>query len=231
MNYAKGLFVEDDKAYRDQITRLFRIDGYSVDSATDGETALRLLREGRYGWGLFDLGLPGKAQGEDLLKAIADEGLETIPIVLTGEQSDARMLNNIRNGAVVYLKKPCTYEQIKAHVDTIRRLRENLDPVLECGDVVYNTRSQLLFVGNSEPVRIDGIHGKVLAFLMSTPNSYHAFDEVYEAGWGEDASLVRTGRVKSLISELRTKLLEAELYNFIDTNANGEYGVLSRRRR
>lgn len=231
MNYAKGLFVEDYAPYREQISRLLRTDGYSVDCAADGETALRLLMTRKYGWGLFDLCLPGRPQGEDLLKAIWDEGLETLPIVLTGEQSDARMLNNIRNGAVVYLRKPCPYEQIKAHIDTIRRLRENLDPVLECGDVVYNTRTQLLFAGDREPVRIDGIHGKVLAFLMSTPNTYHDMGEVYEAGWDEDASLVRTGRVKSLISELRTKLLEAELYNFIDTNANGEYGVLSRRRR
>jgi DNA-binding response OmpR family regulator len=57
---------------RQPVLRL-QLEGYEVDEAPDGETGLKLLREGEYDLLLLDAELPGDPDGWDTLRMIRDD--------------------------------------------------------------------------------------------------------------------------------------------------------------
>ncbi len=79
------LVVEDDAALCESIAELLRLTGYEVETAQDGEAALRLLREEpRPDAILLDMLLPRK--NADRLLVDIDESLSSRPpvILMTG---------------------------------------------------------------------------------------------------------------------------------------------------
>jgi len=76
------LVVEDDPALCESIADLLRVTGYEVDTAQDGEAALKLLRESpRPDAILLDVILP-RMSADRLLLSIDDELWPRPPVVL-----------------------------------------------------------------------------------------------------------------------------------------------------
>ncbi|MGH2740018.1 MAG: response regulator [Actinomycetota bacterium] len=57
---------------RQPVLRL-QLEGYEVDEASDGETGLKMLREGDYDLLLLDAELPGDPDGWDTLRMLRDD--------------------------------------------------------------------------------------------------------------------------------------------------------------
>jgi len=76
----KVLVVEDDRGIRDLLIALLRLEGYVVDSVTDGEEAITAIDSSPYDAILLDLMLP-RANGYDVIDHIVTKG-PRIPIVL-----------------------------------------------------------------------------------------------------------------------------------------------------
>jgi len=82
--------IEDDAGERMSIEELLRHDDIAIDTAGDGEQALKMLREGQYDCVVLDLRLPDMS-GFDLLDRIqAEPALADLPIVVfTGKELTA----------------------------------------------------------------------------------------------------------------------------------------------
>jgi len=100
------LFVEDEPTLQKTLGRALEQEGFEVQSALDGQSALALVKRIKPDIILLDLILP-KVDGFEVLKNLkADSGTKDIPvIVLTNLESPQDIEKAISEGATSYLVK------------------------------------------------------------------------------------------------------------------------------
>ncbi len=128
-NAPSVLVVEDNRELSEAVREALAEAGYAVEGATTLAEAARQLREGDFHVALLDLGLPD-GSGLELLTTIADEGLLTEAVVVTGQSDVATAVRAMRMGACDYLVKPTPIEELTTvtaqAVERGRLRRENV---------------------------------------------------------------------------------------------------------
>jgi PAS domain S-box-containing protein len=109
---ARILLVDDDRAMLDATSTVLREWGYAVDEATDGETALRLLRAVTPDLLLVDLMMP-VMDGWTLVLRMRERGLaNSVPLVVFTADRDAQAQARELNAAAA-LRKPFSLEELQ----------------------------------------------------------------------------------------------------------------------
>jgi len=106
------LVVDDEAAVNNNIRKILSKKGFSVDQAMTKEEALSKIQEKAYRLVLLDLKIPG-VQGLELLQAIRKNSPETLVVIITGYASIETAKESARLGAVDYLPKPFTPDEIR----------------------------------------------------------------------------------------------------------------------
>ncbi|MDD3626734.1 MAG: response regulator, partial [bacterium] len=101
----KVLIVDDEKGIRDSYRMILEYEGYEVDEASSGFTALKKIKTGNYKITLLDLMLPD-IKGIEILEKIKSENIDTNTIVITGHGNVKDAVNAIKLGAFDFLEKP-----------------------------------------------------------------------------------------------------------------------------
>ena len=113
------LVVDDEKLFLEQIKPFLVGKGYSVETALDGLTALEKARRVRPTLILLDVVMPGMNGFEVLSQIQLESGISHIPVVmLTAKGETESILQGERFGAVDYLIKPFTKEDL---LEVLRR--------------------------------------------------------------------------------------------------------------
>jgi signal transduction histidine kinase/DNA-binding response OmpR family regulator len=115
---ARILVVEDNADMRDYLTRLLG-ERWSIDTASDGEKALDLLRGASYDLVLTDVMMPA-LDGFGLLRAIRnDPQLQPVPVImLSARAGEESRIEGLERGADDYLEKPFSRKEVVARVET-----------------------------------------------------------------------------------------------------------------
>ena len=109
------LVVDDEPAIRRVLCDFLKIEGFSVDTAPDGEVALSLLARAQYDVVISDLKMP-KVGGLELLGEISRLNPEALTIVMTGFGTVDTAIHAMKAGAFNYLQKgPKLDVQLGAH--------------------------------------------------------------------------------------------------------------------
>jgi len=118
---AKILIVEDDPLMLRMYQKIFTLEQYEVDIATNGEEALDKVHAGKPTLILLDIMMP-KLNGLQVLdKLKSDPDTKTIPVImLTNLASEKDAENALLKGAVKYIVKS-QYEP-KAVVDMVKEI-------------------------------------------------------------------------------------------------------------
>ena len=106
------LIVEDEVAVSNNIRKILAKKGYQVDQAVTKDEALLKIEQRAYKLVLLDLKMPG-VRGLELLRAIRDKRPESLVIIITGYASIETAKETARLGAVAYLPKPFTPNEIR----------------------------------------------------------------------------------------------------------------------
>jgi CheY-like chemotaxis protein len=106
------LVVDDEAAVNNNIRKILAKSGYHVDQALTREEALDKVARRTYKLVLLDLKMPG-VTGLDLLRAISQAAPRTRVIMITGYASIDTAVEAARIGAVGYLPKPFTPDEIR----------------------------------------------------------------------------------------------------------------------
>ncbi|MBI5451333.1 MAG: chemotaxis response regulator CheY [Gammaproteobacteria bacterium] len=117
----KILIVDDFSTMRRIIKNLLRDLGFNNTSeADDGNTALPMLKTGKFDFLITDWNMPGM-QGIDLLRAVrADEELKTMPVLLvTAESKKEQIVAAAQAGVNGYIIKPFTAATLKEKIEKI----------------------------------------------------------------------------------------------------------------
>jgi len=100
------LLVDDDLTLREMYTERLKAEGFTVQTAKDGEEAIQMATETKPNIILLDIMMP-KINGLDVLKKLKEqEETKAIPvIVLTALIQDREKMESITRGADDYIVK------------------------------------------------------------------------------------------------------------------------------
>ena len=135
----RRVLVVDDEIINRELLKLALWDEYEVFTASDGESALELIRaqEGGFSLILLDLLMPGMHGFKVIETLKADEALRNIPIIVL--TADARAeVESLRLGAVDFIAKP--YPQREVILARVRRTIE----LSENNDIIRSTERDSL---------------------------------------------------------------------------------------
>jgi two-component system chemotaxis response regulator CheY len=101
------LVVEDDAAVSHMIAQILRAEGYESSAASEGRSALAILRSGSFDVVILDVMLPGM-DGISILKSIREEpSLNGVAVLmLSAKTDDATTWAGWRAGCDYYMTKP-----------------------------------------------------------------------------------------------------------------------------
>ena len=114
------LVVEDDPMTAEQLADSLATDGYQVDLAADGNTALGRGRSTDYVVMTIDRMLPG-LDGITVIRQLREEGIVTPALILSalGEVDDR--VRGLRAGGDDYLVKPFAFAELLARIEALAR--------------------------------------------------------------------------------------------------------------
>ena len=203
---SRVLVVEDDPAILRGLADNLAFESYEVVTASDGETAYRLIHERKFDLVVLDLMLP-HLSGYELCRRIRSEGVTTPIVMLTarGEESD-RVLG-LDLGADDYVTKPFSVRELMARLRAILRrsqLAGKAPEVLRFDDIVVDFRRYEAVKGDA---RIDMTRKEfgLLRMLVARAGEVVTRDELLNEVWGYDA-LPTTRTVDNHVAMLRAKI-------------------------
>lgn len=117
------LVVDDEKSITEAIQVHLEMEGYPVDVASTGETALELFRKNSHPVVMTDINMPSMG-GMEVLKKIKSLRGETFVIMITAYTSLSKVLGCRSEGAMDYLLKP--FRDLSELDEVIARAEQHL---------------------------------------------------------------------------------------------------------
>ncbi|WP_433372260.1 response regulator transcription factor [Actinoplanes sp. CA-142083] len=202
------LVVEDERTIADAVTARLRAEGFAVEVAVDGPSAVDAARRVQPDAIVLDVMLPG-FDGLEVCRRIQAE--RPVPILmLTARDDETDLLVGLAVGADDYMAKPFSMRELAARVHALlRRAAKSAPapaapPTLRFGDLEINQAERRVLRGGVEahltPTEFD-----LLVHLAAHPRTVLPRERLLADVWGwADASGTRT--VDSHIKGLRRKL-------------------------
>ncbi|MBI9064813.1 MAG: response regulator [Marinilabiliaceae bacterium] len=144
------ILVVDDNLHNLKVVEYFlKNRGYSASLATNGNTALELVRKEAFDLILLDVKMP-YIDGFELCKSIkAHETLKDIPVIfLTGLTNTDDIVKGFEVGGVDYITIPFIKEELEARIKnqlTLKKLRDLLKDQIKTKDETQKKLLQTLY--------------------------------------------------------------------------------------
>ena len=198
------LLVEDDEALGEGIRVALKPEGYTVDWAHDGASALHALTHEDFGLAVLDLGLP-RMDGLEVLQRLRAAANAVPVLVLTARDATSDRIAGLDAGADDYLVKPFDVDELKARIRALlRRSANRAQPVLHHREVLLDPVNQQVSY-RGQPVALQRKEFLLLHELLAQPGRVLTRDRLQQAlyGWGEEAE---SNTLEVHIHYLRRKL-------------------------
>ena len=145
----KILIVDDERAIRNSLGEILTDEGYEVDTAEDGATALSKVDKERFDVIFCDIKMPGMDGTEVLDKLVAD-GVDSAIVMISGHGDIDTAVECIKKGAFDFIQKPLDLNRI---LITIKNATERAVIVKENQRLKKKVYGQKM-IGESEPIRM-----------------------------------------------------------------------------
>jgi DNA-binding NtrC family response regulator len=109
------LIIDDEAAIRESLETLLALEGYTVDTAVNGEDGLVAIERAAYDLVLLDLALPGK-NGLEILAILRERHASLPVIMITAYGKVDNVVDAIRTGAQNFVQKPWDNEKLLADI-------------------------------------------------------------------------------------------------------------------
>jgi two-component system response regulator PhoP len=211
----RALVVEDETALREGLKQQLASHGFTVDVAADGEEGLFAGKEYPLDIAVVDLGLP-KLSGLELIRALRKQG-KTFPIlILTARDRWQDKVEGLQAGADDYVAKPYHFEEVLARMQALlRRAGGWASPVLECGPIRLDTRSQAVSM-NERAIELTTFEYRILEHMMLRAGDVISKTELTERLYDQDFER-DSNVIEVFIGRLRRKLDPDETLHPIET--------------
>jgi two-component system OmpR family response regulator len=205
-NGHRVLVVDDEPNIADVIAMALRYQGFVVETAGDGQTALRAVSDFKPHLMVLDIMLPDM-EGFEVAQRLGAQR-STVPIIfLTARDSTEDKIRGLTMGGDDYVTKPFSLEELIARIRTILRRAGLTEPDsgrLTFEDLELDEESHEVMRAG-KPVDLTATEYRLLRFLMLNPRRVltrtQILDHVWDYDFGGDARVLET-----YISYLRKKL-------------------------
>ena len=145
------LIVDDEAAIRESLETLLELEGYEVDTASDGAEGLARLAERPYDLVLLDFAMPER-NGIEVLQDIRERDSELAVIMITAYGTVENAVNAMQAGATNFIQKPWDNEKLLADVRTAVGQRRAEAEVVQLKRALKQRYNFEHIVGKSEPM-------------------------------------------------------------------------------
>jgi DNA-binding response OmpR family regulator len=225
------LVVEDEQDLAGAVAAGLRREGYAVDVAGDGRSALDRLGVHSYDMVCLDLNLPD-ADGLDICRHVVanpgpghGDGEAPRILVLSARDRVEDRIVGLDHGADDYLVKPFALGELTARVRALlRRDAVGASAVLRWDDIELDAARHVARMAGAD-LDLTPKEFALLRFLLLHPDEVHSAERLLEHVWDEHADPF-TNTVRVTISNLRRKLLEASGRQPIETVTGRGYRLV-----
>jgi DNA-binding response OmpR family regulator len=179
------LVVDDEKSIVKGLRFSLEQDGMLVDTAYDGEEALRLAKANEYSLILLDWMIP-KINGLDVSKVIRE--FSSVPIIMvTAKGEDIDVITGLEY-ADDYLVKPFNILELKARIRTVLRRTSKVEKSsrVRIRDIEIDFIRRTVFVNGSE-VSLTAKEFDLLEMFAESQGKVHTREALLNSVWGFDS--------------------------------------------
>ena len=200
------LIVEDDEAIAVALEDDLRLEGYDVQLAADGDSAIARAREASFDLILLDVMLP-KRDGFEVCRGLRRLGVTTPILLLTARAEESDRVLGLDLGADDYVTKPYSPKELRARVRALLRRASPNSPSAEVarfGDCELDfTRGELRSGGKTIPTT--PLEFKLLGLFARRPGRVLTRRVIIDEVWGKD-TMITERVVDNQIASLRRKI-------------------------
>jgi len=216
------LVIEDERKIASFIKRGLREEGYTVDTAFDGEEGYRLTGENEYALIILDIMLP-KLDGITLCRQLRNDGIESPVLMLTAKDSVQDKVRGLDSGADDYLTKPFAFEELLARIRALLRKGAKRSASLQVGDLALDAAAHRVTRSGREIVLTMKEYA-LLAYLMRNVGTVVTRTMIAENIWELDFD-TGTNIIDVYINYLRNKVDSGHEKKLIQTVRGRGYMV------
>ena len=214
----KILLVDDDPNISQLVNLYLEKEGFEVEMADRGDTAVEKFKTFAPNLIRLDLMLPG-IPGEAVLEEIRKKGNLPV-IVLTAKDSLDEKVEVLTSGADDYITKPFEIREVLARVQVQLRHKEEKEAeeqhTLSFKDMLLNRNTFQVEIDGKILPKITKQEFAILELLLRNPKQVFSKEDIFEYAWDEPYM----GETKTLdvhISNIRKKIKQVTSEEYIET--------------
>jgi two-component system response regulator RegX3 len=200
------LVVEDEESFRDALSYMLRREGFEVELADSGPSAVEQFDRHGADLVLLDLMLPG-LPGTEVFRALRAKG--PVPVImLTAKDGEVDKVVGLELGADDYVTKPYSARELVARIRAVLRRRGEPDELVpatvEAGPVRMDVDRHVVSV-RGDAVSMPLKEFELLELLLRNAGRVLTRGQLIDRVWGSDY----VGDTKTLdvhVKRLRAKL-------------------------
>jgi len=198
------LVIEDEIKVARFIERGLREEGFTVETAPDGESGLTKACSGTFDLIILDVMLPER-DGFSVLRELRASGMSTRVLMLTARDGVGDRVQGLDLGADDYLVKPFAFAELLARVRALLRRSVSEEPSrLHAADLQVDLRTRRVTRGG-QLVVLSAKEFGVLAHLLRRAGHVVTRAELAETVW-EDLPNTPSNVIEVTVYHLREKI-------------------------
>ncbi len=112
------LYVDDEDSLRMLVKNQLSSEGYTVEVADDGDTAIEILKQKKFDVILLDVRMP-RVGGIEVLKHVKENNVSSRVIMLTAVDDLTVAIESVKQGAADYLTKPYDLDTLVSAINRV----------------------------------------------------------------------------------------------------------------
>ena len=182
----KILVVDDEQVLVKGLKFNLQNEGYTVETAFDGATAVELARSGGFDLILLDLMMP---EVDGLTACMQIREFSNVPIImLTARGEDTDILLGFEYGADDYVTKPFNILELKARIRALLRRsggaqQVNERELLTAGPISVDP-AQRVALRDGEVVELTAKEYDLIELLIKNPRRVYSRESLMDLVWG-----------------------------------------------
>ncbi|OON98089.1 MAG: DNA-binding response regulator [Epulopiscium sp. Nele67-Bin004] len=199
----KILLAEDEPDLNNIIAKKLKLEGYTVDTAFDGEQAIEKIDDKPYDVIILDIMMP-KFDGFCVLSTIRGNNINTPVIFLSAREHVGDRVRGLDLGASDYIVKPFSFEELIARIRAVlRQSGGKASALITVATIQIDTASRVVRK-EDKLVPLSAKEYAILEYLMTNINTPLSREQIQEEIWGDEDHT--SNMIDVYIRHLRKKL-------------------------
>ncbi|MGA7857280.1 MAG: response regulator transcription factor [Terracidiphilus sp.] len=200
----RTLIIEDEPRMLELLSEGLYEHGFTVMTASDGESGLKTALSHELDSIVLDIGLP-RMDGLALMRELRAQGRVTPVLMLTARDAEDDIIRGLDLGADDYLTKPFSFAELVARLQSITRpRREESEGTIAVEDlVIYLNRHSV--ARNMKSIDLSRLEFLLLVCLARRAGQCMPREALIEFVWGPNHA-VGASALDVLVNSLRAKI-------------------------